>query len=175
MSEQAAQKQRPFYIAFIVAMDLDRLIGANNGIPWQLPDDMRWFREQTMGKPVVMGRQTYESIPAKFRPLPGRHNIVMSRNPDFVEAGITVVQDVDTAVAAAGEATELMIGGGAEIYRLFLPMVNRIYLTQVNGRFTGDTYLPPINLTGWRTVFHQHHPADDQHAVSFNWLILEKG
>lgn len=161
-------------ISMLVAQDQNRLIGANNRIPWRLPDDMVWFRQRSMGKPVIMGRKTFDSIPAKYRPLPGRHNIVLTRNPEYKVDGLSVVHSVEAALAAAGEVEEVIIAGGTMIYTLFMPHINKIYLTQVHGRFQGDTYLPEIDFTDWQETYRQHHPADERHSVSFDWIILEK-
>lgn len=155
-------------------MDQNRLIGADGALPWRLPDDMRWFRQQTMGKPVIMGRKTYESIPAKFRPLPGRHNILLTRDETYTAEGATVVHSVAAALDAAGDVAEIIIGGGAQIYAAFWPMTNRLYLTLVNGRFTGDTHFPAYDPADWQETFRQHHPADDRHAHAFTWRILER-
>lgn len=162
------------YVSFLVAHDLNRVIGANDTIPWRLPDDMRWFRKKSIGKPVILGRKTYESIPAKFRPLPQRHNIILTRNREYIADGATVVHSAAAALAVAGDVEEVIVGGGAAVYELFLPLVNRIYLTVVNGRFPGDTYFPKIDHTNWRETFRQPHPADARHAVSFEWVVLEK-
>ena len=161
-------------ISLIVAMDQNRLIGADNRMPWHLPADMRWFRENTIGKPVIMGRKTYESIPLKFRPFPNRHNIILTRNPEYEAPGATVVHTVEAALEAAGEVEEIIIGGGTTIYELFMPLVNRMYLTFVNGRFQGDTYLPDFDLTHWQEIFRKHHPADEKHVVSLDWVVYEK-
>lgn len=163
------------FVSFLVAHDLNRVIGANDTIPWRLPDDMRWFRDKSIGKPVIMGRKTYESIPAKYRPLPNRHNIILTRNSAYTADGATVVHSAADAMVAAGAVDEVIIGGGAAVYELFLPLVNRIYLTVVHGRFPGDTYFPEIDLTDWREIYRQHHSADERHAVSFEWVVLEKG
>lgn len=161
-------------IAYVVAMDEAGLIGADNALPWRLPDDMKWFVQQTMGKPVIMGRKTYDSIPLKFRPLPGRHNIVVTRNRDYVADCVTVVHSVEAALAAAGNVPEIIIGGGAQLYADCLSLVNRLYLTRVHGRFSGDTYFPQLNWSEWREIYRQDHPADERHAVAFTWLILER-
>ena len=108
-------KEHSQTIAMVVAMDQNRLIGADNGLPWRLPDDMQWFVQQTMGKPIIMGRKTYESIPAKFRPLKGRHNIVLTRDHSYEAPGATVVHTVEEALATAGDVEEIIIGGGANV------------------------------------------------------------
>ncbi|MCB9009988.1 MAG: dihydrofolate reductase [Ardenticatenaceae bacterium] len=158
----------------VVAMDQNRLIGADNGLPWRLPDDMQWFVQQTMSKPVIMGRKTYESIPAKFRPLKGRHNIVLTRDPSYEAPGATVVHSVEEALAAAGDVEEIVIGGGANLYAQLLPQVNRIYLTLVEAVLDGDAHFPEIDWPAWRETFRQHHPADERHMFAFTWLILER-
>jgi dihydrofolate reductase len=161
-------------ISLVVAVDDNGLIGRENGLPWRLPDDMRWFREVTMGKPVVMGRKTYETIPARFRPLPGRHNIIITRDREYEAEGVTVVHSIEEALAAAGGVEEIIIGGGAELYAAFLATADRLYLTLVEGNFTGDAYFPPFNANEWQEVYVQTHEPDEQHAHRFHWLILER-
>lgn len=161
-------------ISLIVAMDQNHLIGANESLPWRLPDDMKWFVEKTMGKPVIMGRKTYDSIPARFKPLHGRTNIIITRNPHYQAPGCTVVHSLAEAVAAAGDVPELIIGGGAQIYAESLPLANQIYLTLVGGKFAGDTYFPTFDRTEWHELFRQEHPADERHAYHFTWLILAR-
>lgn len=161
-------------ISFVVAMAENRVIGANGRIPWHLPADLKWFRDVTLGKPVIMGRKTYESIPLKFRPLPGRQNIVVTRQHDYRAPGAQVVHSVHEALAAAGEAAEIMIGGGAQLYRLLLPQADRLYLTLVAGQFAGDTFFPAYDPTAWREQFRQEHPADARHRYAFAWVILER-
>ncbi|VAW32618.1 Dihydrofolate reductase [hydrothermal vent metagenome] len=158
----------------VVAMDKNRLIGVDNGLPWRLPDDMGWFVEKTMGKPVIMGRKTYESIPTKFRPLKGRHNIVLTRSHCYAVSGATVVHSMAAALEAAGDVPEIIIGGGATLYAQLLPQTSRLYLTLVDAQFSGDAFFPEIDWTEWRETFHQRHPADKRHAHSFTWLILER-
>lgn len=161
-------------ISLIVAMDENRLIGRGQDLPWRLPDDMAWFRRQTMDRPVVMGRKTYETIPPRFKPLPGRTNIVVSRNPDYAAPGAVVVNSPAEALTAAAEVNEIMVAGGAELYRAFLPMTDRIYLTLVHGSFEGDRYFPEIDISLWQEVYRLEHAADAAHACSFTWLILDR-
>lgn len=161
-------------ISIIVAMDQNGVIGNKDRLPWRLPDDMVWFKRITMGKPVVMGRKTYESIPSKFRPLPGRHNIVVSRNPDYVEDGVTAVTSPQAAIVAADTAPELIIGGGSQIYNAFLPDVDRIYLTRIHAQVSGDAYFPELDWSNWVEVFHQNHRQDEHHAFSFSWFIFDR-
>lgn len=162
------------HLSIVVAMDKNRLIGADNGLPWRLPDDMGWFVEKTMGKPVMMGRKTYESIPAKFRPLKGRHNIVLTRSHCYTAPGATVVHSVAEALDAAGNVPEIIIGGGANLYAQLLPQASRLYLTLIDAEFSGNAFFPEIDLAAWRETFRQHHPADERHAFAFTWLILQR-
>ncbi len=127
-----------------------------------------------MGKPVVMGRKTYESIPARFRPLPGRHNIIITRNRDYQAEGATVVHSMEEALAAAGDVEEVMIGGGAEVFRAFLDTADRLYLTLIEGSFSGDAYFPEFDRGEWQETFAQTHEPDEQHTHRFRWLILER-
>lgn len=161
-------------ISLIVAMDKNRLIGVNGRLPWRLPDDMKWFREQTMGKPVVMGRKTYESIPDRFRPLPGRRNIVLTRSDNYEIEGVTAVHTIEAALAAAGDVEEIVVIGGAELYAQLLPMADRLYLTLIDAEFEGDAYFPEFDLAQWREISRQEHPADDRHDYPFTWLVLER-
>lgn len=161
-------------IAFVVAMDENRLIGRDNDLPWRLPDDMGWFRRQTMGKPCIMGRKTYDSLPKRFRPLPGRLNIVVTRNREYEAPGAIVVHSVDDALRAAGDVEEIVIIGGADLFRRLLPMTDRLYLTQIHGAAEGDVHFPEIEIGDWREVYRQEHPADERHHFAFSWLILDR-
>ncbi len=155
-------------------MDKNGVIGMGNQLPWRLPDDMAWFKRITMGKPIVMGRKTYESIPSKFRPLPGRHNIVVSRNPDYAAEGVTAVTSPKVVIEIAGDVPELIIGGGSQIYSVFLSYVNRIYLTRVHAKVGGDAYFPKIDWSNWVEVYHQTHRQDEHHRFSFSWIVFDR-
>lgn len=133
-------------ISFVVAMTDDRVIGRGNDLPWHIPDDMAHFKRLTLGKPVIMGRRNYESI---GRPLPQRHNIVMTRQQDYTAEGCTVVHGVDEALAACGDADEIMVIGGQEIYRAFMPLANRLYLTIVHAEIEGDTWFSSFDPGDW--------------------------
>lgn len=161
-------------IAYVVAMDNNRLIGRDNDLPWRLPDDMRWFREKTMGKPCIMGRKTYDSLPDRFRPLPGRLNIVVTRNSDYEAPGAVVVHSIEDALAAAGDAEEIIIVGGAHLFGRLMPVVDRLYLTHVHDAADGDVYFPEFNRDEWREIYSEYHPADDRHAQAFTWMILDR-
>lgn len=157
----------------IAALDEAGVIGYEGSVPWRLPADMRWFREQTMGKPVIMGRRTYESI---GRPLPGRHNIVVTRQRGYEAPGCEVVASPAAALAAAAalQPDEIVVIGGAALYAALLPQASRLYLTYVAGSFPGDTFFPGIDKNEWRTVAETSHPADGQHSVPFSMAILER-
>jgi len=166
-------------IAYVVALDANRLIGRDNALPWRLPDDLRWFRAQTMGKPCIMGRKTYDSLPDRFRPLPGRLNVVVTRNRDYDAPGAVVVHSLAGALAAAGPAEEVIIVGGADLFRELLPQVDRLYLTEVHGAAEArpgahDVFFPDYRADEWREVYREHHPADDRHPWPFTWLILDR-
>lgn len=154
----------------IVAMDHNRVIGCNNGLPWSLPADLRHFREKTRGKPVIMGRKTWESL--LVQPLPGRRNIVISRNRDYLAPGAEVVHSVADALQCADEADdtdEVMFIGGASLYRQVLPAAQRLYITQVDGKFEGDAWFPEFSADDWQLVDSERHCADDHHA--YGWAF----
>jgi dihydrofolate reductase len=157
-------------IAFVVAVDRNKVIGKNGALPWRLPDDMKHVRELTIGKPLIMGRRTYESI---GRPLPQRTSIVLTRDPKFRPMGVIVARSADEALAIAGDAPETIIFGGAEVFRQFLPMADRIYLTQVDADVGGDTYFD-FPATDWVVRDGKAHPADERHAYPFKFLTLER-
>lgn len=161
-------------LSIIVAMDKNRLIGVNGRLPWRLPEDMTWFRKQTMGKPVIMGRKTFESIPERFRPLPGRRNIVLTRRQDYEADGTVVVHTIKAALTAVGKAEEAVVIGGAELYRQLLPQVGRLYLTLIDAEFDGDTFFPVLDQNQWHETFREYHPADNRHEHAFTWLIWER-
>jgi len=152
-------------------MDRNRLIGRGNALPWRLPADLKHFKEVTLGKPVVMGRKTYESI---GRPLPGRHNIVISRNPAFTAPGCTSVHSADAALQAAGDAPEIMLIGGAQLYAELLPRVQRLYLTRIDAAFEGDAWFPELDARQWREIHRVDHGADAANAFDYSFAILER-
>ncbi len=158
-------------ISLIVAASTNNVIGADGALPWRLSDDLRRFKEITMGRPIVMGRKTWESI---GRPLPGRQNIVISRQPDFVADGCDVVASAIEAISAADDADEIMVIGGSQVYQLFLPDAGRLYLTRVHAEINGDTFFPVISDKDWRLVDEQHHAADERNEHAFSLLLLER-
>ncbi|MCG8995795.1 dihydrofolate reductase [Laribacter hongkongensis] len=136
-------------LALIAARARNGVIGLDNRMPWHLPEDLAYFKHVTLGKPVVMGRKTFESI---GRPLPGRLNIVVTRNPDWQAAGIQVAHSLDAALALAAAAApeEIMLIGGAELYRQALPQADVLYLTEIDAEFAGDAFFPEVDLARWR-------------------------
>lgn len=139
-------------LALIAAHARDRVIGIDNRMPWHLPEDMKFFRETTRGKPVIMGRKTWESLPDAFRPLPGRLNIVVSRNAGYDAQGATVVGSLPDALSAAGNTDIVFVMGGADLYRQALPMADRLYLTEIDADFAGDAHFPEYPKDDWCEV-----------------------
>lgn len=158
-------------ISFVVAMDDHRLIGANCRLPWHLSADLKYFRRLTMGKPILMGRGTHESI---GRPLPGRHNIVVTHNLHYKAPGCTVVHSVEAGLQAAGKAEEVMVIGGASLYQQLFPQAQRIYLTLVRGTFRGDTWFPDFDPADWAEVWREDHDPDSQNPYPYSFIRLER-
>jgi dihydrofolate reductase len=158
-------------VSLIVAMAQNGVIGRDNALPWRLPEVLKRFKAFTLGKTILMGRKTYESI---GRPLPGRANLVLTRDRNWIAAGVIVVHSVEQALTQAGPGKELVAIGGAEIYRLVLPFARRIYLTHVHADVPGDTFFPDFDSTQWADVECRMHPADDQHAFPLTFVTLER-
>ncbi|WP_274521502.1 dihydrofolate reductase [Ectothiorhodospira lacustris] len=154
----------------VVAMDRNRLIGADNRLPWHLPADLAHFKRLTMGGCMLMGRKTFESI---GRALPGRHSLVMTRDTDFEAPGCTVVHDLEQALAAAGPVEEIFVIGGADLFRHLLPLCRRMHLTVIEHEFEGDTFLAQLNET-WQEVAREAHDADDKNPYPYTFLTLER-
>lgn len=155
-------------ISLIVAHDKNQVIGYENKMPWHLPGDLQYFKDMTMGKPIIMGRKTFESI---GRPLPGRRNIVITRNEAYSASGIETVPSLDAALALVNEVPEIMVIGGAQIFELALPLADKLYITLINNEFKGDTYFPRYD--GWRLTASQQ-PIDSGVGYSFRYCIFEK-
>jgi len=158
-------------ISLIVAASTNNVIGARGDLPWRLSADLKRFKELTMGKPVVMGRKTYESI---GRPLPGRQNIVITRQSNYSPVGCTVVQSVEAAIDAAGDAGEIMIIGGSHIYEAFLPLADRIYLTRVHAKVDGDTFFPELLESEWQQQIVTSHEADEANAHPSSFITCDR-
>jgi dihydrofolate reductase len=155
-------------ISIIVAHDKNRVIGYENKLPWHLPGDLQYFKEMTMGKPIIMGRKTFESI---GRPLPGRRNIVITRNEHYKADGIEVVSSLDEALQLTKDAEETMVIGGEQILRLALPLAERLYITLIDAEFEGDTYFPAYD--GWQLVSSQDKLTSNE-GYTFQYCIYEK-
>ncbi|MBU2878788.1 MULTISPECIES: type 3 dihydrofolate reductase [Aliiglaciecola] len=156
----------------IAAMAKNRVIGADNSMPWHLPADLGHFKRTTLGKPVVMGRKTYESI---GKALPGRLNIVISRDSEYQLEDAIVVSSCEDAVKAAGDIDELMIIGGGTIYSHFLPLCHRLYLTQIDLAVAGDTYFPDYNQSAnWEVIETESHLADEKNKYNYQFLTLNR-
>lgn len=158
-------------ISLVVAAAENNVIGSANKLPWRLPDDLRRFKALTMGKPIVMGRKTFESI---GKPLPGRINIVVTRQPELKIEGCVMAPSLDAALEAGATAAEIMIIGGADIYRQILPRTDRIYLTRVHAHVEGDAYFPDIVWEDWIEAESDYHPADEHHGYPFTFLTLKR-
>ena len=157
-------------ISMIAAMADNRIIGKDNQMPWHLPADFAWFKRCTMGKPVVMGRKTYESI---GRPLPGRLNIVISRDASLFIEGVTTVTSIEQALEVAGEVEEVMIIGGGAIYAACLPMANKLYITHIEAEIEGDTQFPDWG-NEFKETYSEAYQADEKNAYNMRFTILEK-
>lgn len=157
-------------ISMIAAMADNRIIGKDNQMPWHLPADFAWFKRCTMGKPVVMGRKTYESIGC---PLPGRLNIVISRDASLSIEGVTTVTSIEQALEVAGEVEEVMIIGGGAIYAACLPMANKLYITHIEAEIQGDTQFPDWG-NEFKETYSEAYQADEKNAYNMRFTILEK-
>ena len=158
-------------ISLIAAMAENRAIGIDNQLPWRLPADLRHFKQLTLGKPIVMGRNTWESLPGL---LPERQHIVLTRNPDYAAPGAKVTHDTESALSAAGAVEEIMIVGGAEIYRLFLPLAKRIYLTLVKTEVAGDAFFPKLDENKWRLDEREGYPVDKKNPFAYEFLSYSR-
>lgn len=152
-------------------MDRRQLIGSDGRLPWHLPADLRHFKQTTLGKPVVMGRKTYESIGG---PLPDRTNIVVTRDRRYHAPGCTIARSLEQAIRSAGDVSEVMIIGGADLYRQALPHATRIYLTRIDAEFDGDTWFPEIDRKQWRVRAEKEHAADDRNRFPYTFMTLER-
>jgi len=161
-------------LSLIWAIANNRVIGIENRLPWKLPADMKWFRQNTLGKPIIMGRLTFESFGAK--PLPGRRNIIISRNPDYqIQSGvdIEVHASLQAALAATAEVEEVMLIGGMSLYQQALPLAQRLYMTRIHADIDGDAWFPEIDFSQWHTVEQQDFSADEKNPLPYSFSILE--
>jgi len=158
-------------ISIIVAASRNNVIGAGGDLPWRLSDDLKRFKATTMGKPIVMGRKTWDSI---GRRLPGRQNVVITRQAGFAADGCDIVASQEEAIAVTAGAEEVMVIGGSQVYELFLPVAERLYLTRVHAEVEGDAFFPAIDASEWRLVDDEPHSADDRNAFDFSFRIYER-
>jgi dihydrofolate reductase len=159
-------------LSLIVAVAQNRAIGKDNRLLWQLPEDLRYFRETTRGQTVIMGRKTWESLPSAFRPLPGRRNIVVTRDRQYVAEGATVAHSLPAALAAAGEAGETFVIGGAELYRQALPLAQRLYLTEVAQTCDGDVFFPELAAADWEEVSRSQQRSAS--GIEFAFAVYQR-
>ncbi len=180
--------------SIIVAMSSNRVIGMDNQLPWKLSGDMAWFKKQTLNKVLLLGRKTWESLP--IRPLPGREHIIISQNNQYLPLSVTgkvvhsvkIVNSVEQILEcaqiideqlsqnknAAVSQSELMVIGGATVYRLMLPLCDTLYITRVKGDFSGDTWFPEVDESQWQEVFSESHTADEKNQYDYEFLIKQK-
>jgi dihydrofolate reductase len=158
-------------LSIIVAMDVNGVIGLDNGIPWRLSADMKHVKSTTIGHPIIMGRKTHESI---GKPLPGRENIIITRDTDYQSEGCTVLHSLEQAINHCEDNDEAFILGGAEIYNQALPFVSRIFLTEVHTSVAGDTFFPIIDFSDWHEASRQHYSADEKNEYDYSFVTLEK-
>ena len=158
-------------LGIVVAMARNGVIGRDGTLPWHLPADLQRFRRLTLGKPIVMGRRTHESI---GRVLPGRRNIVLSRDPAFRAAGCEVFASLEQALTALAEVEEVMVVGGAALYAEALPRAARLYLTEVEAEVAGDVRFPPFDRAAWREIERETHAADAANVHAWRFSVLER-
>lgn len=159
-------------ISFVVAVSRNGAIGRNGVLPWHISTDLKRFKAITMGKPLIMGRKTWESLPKK--PLPGRPNIVITRQRNYLAEGATVVPDMPSALAVAGQVEEVCVIGGGEIFDMLMPQTERIYLTEVDLEIDGDTFFPPIDPAQWTETAREIHPRGPNDSAGFVLRVLDR-
>ncbi|MDC9725495.1 MAG: type 3 dihydrofolate reductase [Gammaproteobacteria bacterium] len=158
-------------LAIIVATDKKGLIGRENDLPWKLSADLQYFRRVTMGKPLIMGRNTHESI---GRALPGRKNIIVTTNIDYQAEGCCVVHSVEEAIAACDDVDEVMVMGGASLYKQLLPQAERLYLTQVHASLEGDTWFPDWQRSDWQEINREDYSADNKNEYPYSFIVFDR-
>lgn len=164
-------------VSIIAAMGNDRVIGKDNDIPWYLPDDVRHFKSTTSNHHVIMGRKNWESLPSKFRPLPDRTNIIITRQSDYAATGALMVSNLKGALDIAkwkGDREAFVIGGG-EIYQMAIEIADRIYLTEINQTFCGQVTFPEFDKSVWHETSRVHHGIDERHPFAFDWVVYDRG
>ncbi|MDR4888608.1 dihydrofolate reductase [Fredinandcohnia sp. QZ13] len=159
-------------ISLLLAMDKNQLIGKDNDLPWRLPADLAYFKRVTMGHPIIMGRKTYDSI---GRPLPGRENIIVTRDTSYKAEGCKVIHSIDEIVKMSEETEqELFVIGGAEIFKEILPYSDRLYITEIDEEFEGDTYFPAFDKAEWQVISKEKGIKDEKNPYEYTFLVYEK-
>lgn len=163
-------------ISLIVAVSENMVIGKDNKLAWHLPEDMNYFSNMTKGHSIIMGRKNWESIPKKYRPLPERKNIVVTRNNKFEDKGAIIVNSIEKAVEKARrfDEEEIFIIGGGEIYKLGFAYVDKLYITEIYANIDGNTYFPKWNKENWKEISRISHPKDEKHEFDFDYVIYKK-
>jgi len=164
-------------LSIIVAVSENGVIGKDNKLIWSLPADMKFFKEKTTGHFIITGRKNYESIPEKFRPLPNRTNIVITRQKNYHAPGTIIVSSIPEALEYAkkhSDKEEVFVIGGAEIFNQVLPICNKVYLTWVHERFEGDVFFSPLSEKEWKLTSSERHPADEKHKYPFTFETWER-
>lgn len=163
-------------ISMIAAVAQNGVIGKDNDLVWNLPDDMKLFMRKTTGHPVIMGRKNYESIPEKFRPLPNRKNVIITRQIDYKADGAVIVHSLDQALdeARKEENDEAFIIGGGEIYTLGLDVADTMYITEIHATFDGDAFFPDFDKSKWTESERTPHATDDRHQYSFDFVTYQR-
>ena len=158
-------------LSIITAMDENRLIGSNNSLPWHLPADFAYFKRVTMDKPIIMGRKTYESI---GRPLPGRRNIIISRDPDYHAEGCETANSLQAALELVADQDEAMLIGGANLYAQTLELADTLYITEIHATFKGDAWFPVIDPEIWSETTREDHAADEKNAYAYSFVTYTR-
>ncbi len=158
-------------LSIVVAMDSNRLIGKDNGLPWHLPADLAFFKKLTTGNTILMGRKTFDSI---GRPLPNRRNIIITRNAEIEITGCEVVNSIEEALSLAQGETEVMVIGGAKLYQQILPIADRLYITQIEGEFDGDIYFPSYNEAEWSQISLDSREPDEDNQHKCHFITLDR-
>lgn len=163
-------------LSIIVAVAENNVIGKDNNLIWKLPNDMKFFKEKTTNHCVITGRKNYESIPEKFRPLPNRTNIVLTRQKNYTAPGAIVIGTLEAAIETAklNNETECFIIGGAEIYRQTIDIVDKIYLTKIHHSFEGDAFFPTIDFSIWKEIKRKDKLPDEKNAYSYSFIELQR-
>ncbi len=163
-------------IAMIAAVAANGVIGKDNDLVWSLPDDMKYFMNTTKDHFIILGRKNYESLPPKFRPLPNRTNIVITRQPAFELYNAFVVHSLDEAIALCEQKNQKMVFviGGGQIYEQAFPIADTLYITEINQEFEGDTFFPSYNKDEWKEISRKHHPINERHKYSFDFVIYKR-